>query len=311
MMQWAPIELLWLPDDEGKAKLPLIGDPEGQSAYGLLTGTVLPDLRHAEELAVKMEVECWNNELWRPRPASLSVSLDSLKRLVLDEGPDLTYVRLLGAAGHRWLPFESLPVWWDQDRLGEVEKLLERRSNHIYTPITLPRFRGIQPQREGAFRLSRLGFIWPYLLDTRVADIGCNIGYFSEFAARGGSDVVAFESDPSHWELASVLKSAQGLDYELRRVPFEDSGFAALATTGLLLSVLYHQLNDNDALSEFLRSLRRARFQRLIYETGPEAHGELYLLNRELPYERLTILARTFATGHWRSLVVLEKPLWA
>jgi SAM-dependent methyltransferase len=193
---------------------------------------------------------------------------------------------------------------WVGPVLAEIVKQ-ERRL--FYTPILAPAFFDQPSERDGAYP-SRLDHILRELGSERVSgrrvlDIGSNLGFYAQHFAREGANVTAVEPDAKHAALACRLGDLLQAHYQLFSEPFETAAVER-CDVGIMLSVLYHFVDDERRCAAFLEKIDRCVGEKLFWESGADPEREKALILERTHLRRYRKLAETYGTGKRRELGV-------
>lgn len=201
--------------------------------------------------------------------------------------------------------------WRNDQQAAAVQSLIERQQRRlIYTPILNPAFYDWNSERDEVYP-SRLDIILQYLgpyslQGTRVIDIGCNIGYHARCFTREGAKVTGVEHDPNHVEMLNELNRLERTWFDVVPLPFQQAEVGKY-DIGVLLTVLYHIMKDEEECRAFLRKIDASVEHLLFWESGDEIEAEKRLLLANTGFLYYEKLADTAGTGKYRELGVFLK----
>ncbi|WP_250513765.1 DUF1698 domain-containing protein [Caballeronia sp. INDeC2] len=254
----------------------------------------------------------WNRVLWSGGPGDpefiLDASFDAERGVfMLKDGHHRS--AFLRGAGIRYLLLrvtrEESETWLNPDEAQHVRDVLAAQSRaEFYTPIQHPDFYAIDALREASYR-SRLDHIFeylgPYRFRGRLLDIGSNTGYFSHQFAREGVEVVGFEPDRNHFDLANALSRLYRSSARFENKPFEDANPNEHFSGSFLLTVLYHLLAQ-DKHRPLLERLDQMVEDFVIWESGSNPEVEKEVVRRFTRFANYRKIADTYGTGRAREL---------
>jgi hypothetical protein len=202
------------------------------------------------------------------------------------------------------VPATDKAAWLDNDASRHVRNVIStQQRTEFYTPIHHPDFYDLSAYRETNYR-GRLDhileFLGPMRIPGRLLDIGSNTGYFSHHFAREGVEVVGYEPDRSHRDLADALSRLYRLTVRFENRPFEEADPERFSGA-LLLTVLYHiiALGRHEA---FLARLDQTVDDFVIWESGSEPEEEKRVITRLTKFSHYRKIANTYGTGRVREM---------
>ncbi len=199
--------------------------------------------------------------------------------------------------------------WADPVREQPVIDALNRVEGPIYTPMLGhgAMRRSVERDWYSPTRLDRiLEFLGPARLSGRtVLDIGSNVGFYAHHFAREGAVVTAVEPNAQHVAACRALGELHQLKYTLLDTPFEETALEP-HEVGIMLTVLYHFVDDAQRGPRFLRKLSESVTKLLFWESGPDPVRERALIHEHTRFKHFHSLGLTYGTGKARELGVFS-----
>lgn len=196
------------------------------------------------------------------------------------------------------------------DKVLIVEELFEQQNRElIYTPILNLAFYDIPSERDEIYP-TRLDCILEFLgsinlSNYRIIDVGSNLGFYSRHFTREKAKVVGLEPFKDHYTLAKALNGLERTTFDLRNEYFENIGDEKF-DIGIILTVFYHSINDNQKSEQFLKKINSNIEKFLFWETGDDIEREKELIHKKTKFKYYKKLKITFGTGKIRELGVFS-----
>ncbi len=281
-----------------------------------------PPMSDGELLAFRFEQFSRWEETLRTKGASDSVFVLPAKFVAHNRTWMLTdghhRSAFLRTSGVRWLTLVAdradWQAWINQDAVRVVEEVIASQGRaEYYTPILHPNFQAIRPLRDFAYK-SRLDhileFLGPRVRKGDIVDIGSNAGFFSHHFAREGFNVVGYDPDPNHHDLAVALSALYGSEARFENKRFEQASNNTLFDGALLLTVLYHFL-QHGTHTPLLKKLDQIVADFVIWESGSNPESEREEFVKHTKFSSYLHIADTFGTGRARKLGIFCTPEFA
>ena len=112
----------------------------------------------------------------------------------------------------------------------------------------------------------------------RVLELGCGVGYFTEFLAQSGADIIANDISPDLLEVARQRVTSSNVEFKVENaydLTYQDASFDSVVGSSVL-----HHLDVDQALKECYRVLKPGG---TIYFTEPNMINPLIFLERKVP----------------------------
>ncbi len=139
--------------------------------------------------------------------------------------------------------------------------------------------------------------------DMNVLELGCGVGYFTEYLAQSGATIIANDISPELLDVAKVRVPAENVTFKVENaydLTYEDESFDSVVGSSVL-----HHLEVDQALKECYRVLKPGGS---MYFTEPNLMNPQIFLERRIPYlqKKMHVSPDEIAFIRWKLKAQIE-----
>lgn len=289
------------------------------TAQNNLTDEEILVKRHKEYVFMKQELDNKSDyfeknpakAVWNPKRACFNLSDGHHRAAFLyTQGEKYIQVKINIEDFNSWLNKDVLLQYGN--RINQYMEDINTDNNlvKIYTPILHPSNLMHKVERDTVFP-ERYRLIMEHLQErelngAKIIDIGCAHGFYCRLFEREGAEVTGIEIDKRHVRFGHVVNKLEQINFKFVEKDFLDMDEGNFEI-GIMFTVLYHYLNDEDKKYNFLYKLDKCVDKMLFWESGDDPIQEKDLILKYTSFRQYHRLGTTIGTGKVRELGVFLK----